>query len=163
MCPLFYYLSVMNTDLVKDRILEAIAAEGAFLVDYSIGSDNQIRVKADHPEGITLERLAAISRKVEADFDRDEEDFSIEVASPGVGNPLKVKEQYELAVGRILKVETLDGRTIEAKLTAFKDDTLTLEWKERVPKEVGKGKRTVVKQEQLHLNDIKETRLEIRF
>lgn len=161
--PLFYYPNVMNTQLVEEKIVNAIEGEGAFLVEYTVGSDNQIRVKADHPEGITLEKLASISRKVEAEFDRDEEDFSIEVASPGVGAPLKVKQQYHLAVGRFVKVETAESKVIEGKLSSFDDDVLTITWKERVPKEVGKGKRTVVKEEKLHLADIKETRLEIRF
>lgn len=142
---------------------QAVKDEGAFLVDLKVGSDNKISISADHPEGITLEKLERISRGIDAHFDREVEDFGIEVSSPGLGNPFLVNEQYEASIGRPVKVTTKDGDVIKGDLMNFEGNHVTLTWKERVPKEVGKGKMVVKREERISLEDIKETRLEIRF
>lgn len=148
---------------VKELVTQAIAEQGAFLVDLKIGSDSRIKVLADHMEGISLEKLAAISRSVESGLDREEDDFEIEVSSPGIGSPFQVKEQYVRNLGHFVRVVTKDGREVRGDFTAFENDVLTLEWKERVPKPVGKGKVTVKKAEKVPLSEVKEASLEIRF
>ncbi len=152
-------------DIEKVKLLsrQALNDEGAFLVDLKVGSDNKISISADHPEGITLEKLERISRGIEAHFDRDEEDFSIEVSSPGLGNPFMVEEQYQANIGRPVKVVMKDGKVLKGEMADYEEQHVTLTWKERVPKEVGKGKRMVKREERISLEDIKETRLEIRF
>ncbi len=142
---------------------QAVDDEGAFLVDLKVGSDNKISISADHPEGITLEQLERISRGIDAHFDREVEDFGIEVSSPGLGNPFVVEQQYMASVGRPVKVTMNDGKLIKGDLANFEDGHVTLTWKERVPKEIGKGKMVVKREERISLEDIKETRLEIRF
>ena len=154
---------MIDSEKVKEITQEAIAAEGGFLVDFTVGSDNKITVHADHPEGITLEKLSRISRAIESQFDREQDDFGIEVSSPGLGQPFKVPQQYSMNVGRPLKVILKDGRVVKGTLSKFENDEMTLSWKERVPKEVGKGKQTITREEILSLDNIKETRLEIRF
>lgn len=154
---------MIDTEKVKELTNAAIKEQGAFLVELSIGSDSRIKVLADHPEGITLEKLTAISRGIEHNLDREEADFSLEVSSPGIGHPFVVDEQYTMNVGRFVKVILEDGTEYEGDLAAYDGKVLTLTWKERVPKEVGKGKQTVVREEKIELERIKETRLEIRF
>ncbi len=154
---------MIDSEKVRQIATEAIENEGAFLVDLTVGSDNRISISAGHPEGITLKKLGLISRAIEAHFDREEEDFEIEVSSPGVGQPFKVPQQYEANVGRPVKVVLKDGKVVKGELIAFENDQLTLSWKERVPKEVGKGKQTVSRKETISLENVKETRLEIRF
>lgn len=161
--PSFISTTMIDTEKTRDLIREAIAEEGAFLIDVSISATNQIVVLAEHPEGITLEKLGRISRKVENELDREEQDFEIEVSSPGLGSPLKVKEQYQMSVGRPVKIILKEGKEIQADLIDFDGEALSLAWKERVPKEKGKGKQTVQREEKIDLEDIKETRLEIRF
>lgn len=154
---------MIDTEKVKELTMKAIEEQGAFLVDFSVGADNKIAVHADHPEGITLDMIMAISRGVEHNLDREEEDFAIEVSSPGIGQPFKVKEQYEMSVGKPVSVILNDGEKLEGDMKDYDGEALTLTWKERVPKEVGKGKQTVVREERIELDRIKETRLEIRF
>ncbi len=154
---------MIERDKIEELIQEAIREEGAFLVDFSMDTGNRITVEADHPEGISLEKLGRISRKVEHGLDREENDFSLEVSSPGVGSPLKVKEQYAKSVGRPVKVKLNDGREIKADLVAFADDEIHLTWQEKVPREKGKGKQLVKREENISLDKILETRLEIRF
>lgn len=154
---------MIDTEKVKELTMKAINEQGAFLVDFTVGSDNRIAVHADHPDGITLDMIMAISRGVEHNLDREEEDFAIEVSSPGIGQPFKVNEQYEMSIGKLVSVLKNDGTKVEGDLKAYDGESVTLTWKERVPKEVGKGKQTVVREERIELESIKETRLEIRF
>ena len=154
---------MLDNQKVEEVIKEAIAAEGAFLVDYSMGSDRRITVHADHIEGITLEKLGKISRVIEQELNRDENDFELEVSSPGLGQPFKVAEQYTMNVGRDVKVTLNDGTVHQGKMKSIDDGSLTLTWETREPKPVGKGKITVEKEETISLTDIKETRLEIKF
>lgn len=154
---------MIDIEKVRELTLQALKDEGAFLVDLKLGSDNKISILADHPDGINLEKLERISRGVEVHFDREEEDFSIDVSSPGLGNPFLVEEQYFANVGRPVKVTLHNGNVIKADLAGFAEGKLTLTWKERVPKEIGKGKMVVKREEQFDLEEIKDTRLEIRF
>ena len=143
-----------------DRALEQ---ESAFLIDFSISASNVISVSVDTLEGITLKGITAVSRMIEHNLDREEEDFELSVSSPGVGSPLKVKEQYLQNIGRDLKVKTSNDEEFIGELIAFADEVLTLQWEERVPKEVGKGKVTVNKEVQLNLSEVKEAKVQVRF
>mgnify|MGYP001317083290 CR=1 FL=1 len=90
-------------------------------------------------------------------LDRDDKDFSIEVTSSGVGNPLKNSRQFLKNIGRKLKVELLNGSSIQGVLDAADDFGFTLKWKQREPKPIGKGKRTVEKKEKLSYNEVIKT------
>ncbi len=134
-----------------------------FLIDLKIVEGNKITVVLDGDTGVTLQDCIDISRAVEHNLDREEEDFSIEVASAGVSTPLKMNRQYKKNIGRILKVTTTDGEIIEAYLTHATDDLITLSWSAREPKKIGKGKETVKKTLELPYNKIKEAVVIIKF
>lgn len=142
---------------------QAVKQEKAFLVDLQLEAGQVIRVEADRTGGISLESLSNISRFIEGQFDRDEEDFSLEVTSPGVGTPLKVWEQYPANVGRPVKVYLTDNTELKGDMIKAEDGKITLQWKERVPKEKGKGKKTVTTAREIDLKEIKQTKLEVRF
>lgn len=154
---------MIDSARVKELLEAALEKENAFLIDFQIDQANKILITADTLEGVRLEELTAISRAIEHSLDRETEDFELQVSSPGVGNPLKVPQQYQQNIGRNLKVTTTEGKEWKGELTNFENELLTLVWKERVPKEVGKGKVTVTKEIQLKLEEIKEARVELRF
>lgn len=134
-----------------------------FLIDVSISENNQIRVIIDGDNGVTVEDCIAVSRAIEHNLDRETEDFSLEVMSAGVSEPLTLPRQYKKNVGRKLKVKTEAGETIEGELTQSDEDTVTLQWKAREPKPVGKGKVTVQKEAVLPYKEIVEAKVMITF
>ena len=95
-------------------------------------------------------------------MDREEQDFSLEVASVGVGTPLKMVRQYKKNVGRTLIVTT-NTEKIEAELVEANDVFIILSWKAREPKKVGKGKETVQKEQQIPYTEIKEAVVTVTF
>ena len=133
-----------------------------FLIDLSIGSGNKIIVTLDGDEGVTLQDCIDISRAIEHNLDREEEDFSLEVASAGATSPMVKPRQFKKNIGRTLKVKTAEGE-IEAPITDANDEYIVLEWKAREPKQIGKGKETVQKRVEIPYADIKEAVVVIKF
>lgn len=133
-----------------------------FLVDLEFGANNQILVIIDGDNGVSVNDCITVSRKIEHNLDRDEEDFSLEVTSAGVSQPLIFPRQFRKNIGRKLSVKTKET-AIEAELTAADEDTITLKWKAREPKPVGKGKVTVKKEAVLEYAAIVEAKVMITF
>lgn len=133
-----------------------------FLIDFAITESNKIIVTLDGDRGVTLQDCIDVSRAIEHNLDREEQDFSLEVASAGATSPLKNKRQYKKNIGRKLKVKTATEET-EADLTDANDEFIVLEWKAREPKKVGKGKETVQKRAEIPYGDIKEAVVVITF
>ena len=133
-----------------------------FLIDLSISEANKIMVTLDGDNGVNLQDCIDVSRAIEHNLDREEQDFSLEVASAGATTPLKNVRQYKKNIGRTLKVRTAEGET-EAPLTEANDEFIVLEWKAREPKQVGKGKETVQKRAEIRYEDIKEAVVVIIF
>ena len=133
-----------------------------FLIDLSISEANQIRVILDGDNGVSVQDCMDVSRAIEHNLDREEQDFSLEVLSAGVSKPLKMVRQYKKNIGRKLQVKT-EGETIEGELTEATEDAVTLHWKAREPKPVGKGKVTVQKEATVSYNDIVEAKVMIKF
>ena len=132
------------------------------MIDLTITDAFKIIVAIDGDNGVTLQDCIDISRAVENNLDREEQDFSLEVASAGVSAPLKNVRQYKKNIGRTLKVKTT-SETIQGILTAVEDDKIVLEWEAREPKKLGKGKETVQKKQEVLFADIKESIVIIIF
>ena len=134
-----------------------------FLIDLNISDDNQIRVILDGDKGVTVEDCMAVSREIEHNLDREEYDFSLEVMSSGVSEPLTLPRQYKKNIGRTLKVKTTKEEKIEGVLIDANDESCTLTWSARESKPVGKGKVTVEKEAVLPYTDIMEAKVMITF
>lgn len=133
-----------------------------FLIDLTITESFKIIVTLDGDNGVALQDCIDISRSIDNNLDREEHDFSLEVASAGVSSPLKHIRQYKKNVGRILQVET-DTIDIEAKLVEANDDFIVIEWEAREPKKIGKGKETVQKKQEIPYSEIKKAIVIIIF
>ena len=153
----------MDVKRVSTLVDEALKEnESLFLIDLKTGEDNSIRVIIDGDEGVPLSECIRISRHVEHNLNREEEDFSLEVTSPSITDPIQEKRQYNKNVGRILQIKT-DAGSFEGKLTEIIDDQLVLQWKTREPKPIGKGKITVEKREIFPIENISEAKVKIIF
>lgn len=148
---------------VKDLLETALVERSdLFLIDFSIQGDNQIKVVIDGDNGVLVEDCMFISRAIEHNLDREEQDFSLEVMSCGATEPLVNKRQYKKNLNRLLDVNTTSEH-IEGTLTEATEDSIKLEWKVREPKPVGKGKVTVKKQANIAYENIVEAKVMIKF
>jgi len=150
-------------DKVNDLLTEVLQDKPTvFLIDLKITDSFKIIVNIDGDNGVALQDCIDISRAIDNNLDREEQDFSLEVASVGVGSPLKMVRQYKKNVGRTLIVK-LATQTIEAELVEANDNFIILSWKAREPKKVGKGKETVQKRQEISYTEIKEAIVTVTF
>lgn len=153
----------MLREKVEELLGEAFEENNSlFLLELNISNNNHISVVIDGDRGVSVNDCIAVSRKVEHGLDREEEDFSLEVTSSGVSQPLLFLRQYKKNIGRKLTVVTSEQK-IEGELVAVEDGKITLRWKAREPKPVGKGKQTVQKEAVVSLDEITEARVKITF
>ena len=153
----------MDHKKIKDLVDEALALnESLFLIDLTISENNKIQVTVDGDNGVPLSECIRISRNVEHNLDREEEDFSLVVTTPDISHPLKEKRQYVKNINRILKVTTAEDK-LEGTLVEADDEKIVLNWKAREPKPIGKGKVTVQKSATLTYKEIKEAKVKIVF
>ena len=143
----------------KIKILELVnsALEGSdkFLVNLKITPDNRIFVDIDGDNGVTIDDCIALSRAVESQLDREEEDFELNVGSAGADMPLKLTRQYRRHVGRELEVVMVDGERVDGTLEEVTDDDIVV---------VTPGSKKQAPQEhRLAYRDIKSARVAIRF
>jgi ribosome maturation factor RimP len=152
----------------KKRVLELIdqrfeeLGNGLFLVDISISKSNSIKVEIDkHEGGVSVSDCMAVSRNVEHNLDREEEDFEIHVSSAGIDRPFKILPQYVKNIGRTVELLLKDGVKIEGVLINASEKELTIETSEIV--KIEKKKQTVVEQKTFAMDQISETKIVITF
>ena len=145
---------------IVDQSLEEFPS--LFLIDLNINDANKIIVILDGDSGVQLQDCINISRAIENNLDREEIDFALEVASAGISLPLKLVRQYHKNIGRTLKIKT-KSQTIEAKLLNVSEENISVEWNSREPKKIGKGKETVLHNENIKYTDILEAIVTITF
>ena len=145
---------------------------GYFLIQVRIKPTNNIKVFLDGDSGITIETCIKINRRLYTVIEEQQlfpdGDFSLEVSSPGVGEPLLKKRQYLRNIGRQVRVEGLAGESLvsepgemiaelEGELKAVNDNEIEVEVIS------GKGKKMLVKQYTILFNKIKSTSVQIKF
>ena len=145
--------------LINEGLTEKPAV---FLIDLTITDSFKVIVTLDADNAVILQDCIDLSRAIENNLDREEQDFSLEVASVGVGSPLKMVRQYKKNVGRTLIVK-LANETIEAQLVDANEEFITLAWEAREPKRIGKGKETVQKRQEILYSEIKEAIVTVTF
>lgn len=148
-----------------EKLLDEVLEEkpSLFLIALKISPANQIIIVLDGDHGVSMQDCVDVSRAVENNLDREEYDYSLEVTTAGATAPIIMPRQYLKNVGRKLKVQTTEGQKIEAWLEAVGEDSITLKWKAREPKPIGKGKHTVQKEAVIQFNNIKEAKAVITF
>src|SRR5450432_3814968 len=102
-----------------------------FLVDLRIKPTNNVKVFLDGDSGITIEKCVQINRKLYKKLEESaifpSGDFSLEVSSAGLDEPLKSLRQYKKNIGRSVEVQFLDGTQKEGVLTGVHDEGIVLE------------------------------------
>ena len=102
-----------------------------FTVSCKCSPANEVELLIDSESSVTIERCAELSRTIEAEFDRDVEDFSLTVASAGIGSELKDIRQYRKIIGSSVEVLLLSGIKILAKLDDVNDEGITISYEEK--------------------------------
>ena len=134
-----------------------------FVTGVKIVSGNQISVFIDGDNGVKIGDCVALSRFIESRLNRDVEDFSLNVSSHGAKNPLLFPRQYPKHIGRELEIKLLDGSMAQGSLTECNSEEIKLLYSYRGPKTIGKGKTTYNGEHIIKYNQIKESKIKLKF
>ena len=162
--PLF--LPMINKEkviaLVEERMNEL--NNGLYIVELTISSANSIHVEIDKMVGgVTVTDCVSVSRNVEHNLDRDEEDFELHVSSAGLDKPLRHINQYIKNIGRRVEIVRKDGEKLEGEIIKITDDKMII--KDQVSKQLENKKKKVLVEEvtEVHFSDVKESKIVISF
>ena len=135
-----------------------IADSDLFLVDVLVTPSNAVEVLVDKPGGIGIEECANISRAVEAALDREREDFELTVSSPGLGEPLKVLQQYQKLLGKKVEILLKSGIKFTATLLEATPEKIVVEYVKMELAEGKKRKQPVAHVQELTYDEVKWTK-----
>ncbi len=145
--PYFITIKMITDKAIIKLIEEYIQETDIFLVEVAVKPGNAIRVHVDRPDGISIDECVKISRFLNSRLDRDEEDYSLEISSPGLGASFGVIQQYRKNIGSNIEVLLNDGSKITGRLLSVSDPGIVIkikgEEKELLFKEIKSSKAIV--------------------
>jgi len=134
-----------------------------FLIDLKISAGDDITVILDGDNGVSLQDCLDASRAIEFNMDREEHDFSLQVMSAGLSEPLTTQRQFAKNIGREIEVLLNDSSKIEGELAKADEEKITLILRYRKPKDIGKGKVDVEEEKEIPYSEIKKALVTIKF
>ena len=154
---------MIDASEIRNFIEKELEGTDYFLVDVRVKPDNLIEVEIDSDSPVSIEECEKLTRAIEAEFERDKEDYTLEVGSAGITSPFKVKRQYKKYVGREVEVITREGKKISGLLKSADDDNFTVVAKEKVKKP--EAKRPVIEdvEHTFGYDDVKQTKYILKF
>ncbi len=154
--------------MFKEKVEELLngflqTREDLFLIDLKISAANDITVILDGDKGVSIQDCLDASRAVENNLDREEQDFSLQVMSAGLTEPLTQLRQYQKNIGREVEITFNEGEKLKGELLRTDATSVTLLLRYRKPKDIGKGKIDVEEERTIPLSEIKKALIVIKF
>lgn len=154
----------MINKLTVQKAVEAwLEGKDYFLVDLTVSAGDRIVVEIDHADGVWIEDCADLSRYIESQVSREEEDYELEVGSAGIGQPFRVHRQYEIHVGKPVETQSKDGKKYRGTLLGVDEAGFELGVMQKIREE---GKKRPVEKEvtmRFAFNDVVYTKYQIKI
>ena len=154
----------MNTEavnIITQFVNGQLENTDVFLVEAKVLPGNNIRIFLDADSGVTIDKCIKVNRALykylEETATFPNNDFALEVSSPGVDEPLKLNRQYKKNIGRTIEVTLVDDVKKTGKLATVNEEDITVEENE------GKGKNKIMKTNTILFNQIKHTKVLVTF
>lgn len=156
-------MSIETQAQAIESMVNALLADdpGYFLIEIRIRPTNNVKVFIDGDAGVSIEKCTFYNRKLYKEIENSGifpgNDFSLEVSSPGLDEPLKLFRQYKKNIGRKVEVLLRNGIKVEGKLTEVSDEGIAVEEMK------GTSKKPELQQHSFPFNEIKSTKIQILF
>jgi ribosome maturation factor RimP len=154
---------MITTESIQTIVDVVLENTEFFPVEISVKPGNRIIVFVDKLEGITIDECVSISRGIESHLNRDVEDFELEVSSPGLTQPFKVKQQYFKNIGKDVDVVLFSGDKITGKILSMTDTSLTVEALKKIKTPGRKKPESKIENVTIEYSSIKSTKVSINF
>ena len=157
-CLLFFYMKFEEKFRnILSEILENY--KSLFLIDLTFGSNNDVKVFLDGDNGVTLKDCASINSDIKKNINQDEINYSVEIGSCGIDYPLKLMRQFKKNISRNVEITDFDDRKYNGILVKASNTSFEINWKERQPKKIGKGKTTVALTKNFNYGEYKKAHI----
>jgi len=137
------------------------AEKDLFVVEVRIKPTNNVKVYIDGDQGVSVDKLVSYNRKLYRQLEEEgifpNGDFSLELSSPGLDEPLRLHRQYVKNIGRPVEVVLQDGSKKEGVLQVVDDAKIEL------TETKGKGKKLETHTHVIAFSEIKATKIQIKF
>jgi ribosome maturation factor RimP len=154
---------MIDKKTLTDFVESQLQGTGYLPVDITVSPDNIIEVEIVHPDGVNIDFCVELTRAIEAAFDRDIEDYELQVGSAGLTSPFKIPQQYALNRGNEVEVLTKSGEKLKGVLGESNESSFAITMTRKVKKEG--AKRTVMEEvvREFNYNEIKYTKCLLSF
>ena len=154
-------MSTVTAIETVENLIQPLLQEDVFLVYIKIKPTNNFKIYIDADGGLPLEKCIKINRALYKQMEEmglyPDGDFSLEVSSPGIDEPLKLIRQYIKNVGRFIEVVKLDETRLEGKLLEANEEKISIEITEV------KVKKMTINHLEVPISDIKQTKVQVKF
>jgi Uncharacterized protein conserved in bacteria len=154
---------MISKESIYQSVEQFLVDSDYYLVDVKVSPDNRVSVEIDSFNGVSLDYCIEVNRYIESQFDREVEDYELEVSSAGLTEPFKVIKQYEKNIGNEVEVLTKAGKKLTGVLAEATENEFVLEIEKTEKPEGSKRKVTVTENVTFAYTDIKYTKYIIRF
>lgn len=154
---------MIEKEKVKGLVDQWLEGKEYFLTDLTISDDDRIVVEIDHKEGVWIEDCVELSKFIESNLDREVEDYELEVGSAGIGQPFKVRQQYDNNVGAEVEALLVGGKKLVGVLKSVDDGGIVLVVNTKVKPEGAKRPKMVDIDTPISFDDLKEVKAVIKF
>ena len=154
---------MITAQQIRDIAEPFLEGTPGFLVDVKVSEGNAIRVLLDNDTSTSIEDCMALSRHSESNLDREAEDYSLDVMSPGLTEPLALDRQYRKNIGRMVQVKPTGASKVEGELTAVGEGEIELTIREKRRIEGRKAKEWVEEKMRWQIQDLDWTKVTISF
>ncbi len=154
---------MISEDWIRELLSEVLEGTVAFLVDVQVKAGDKVFIEVDSSDGITLKDCEDFTRRLGERLEEEGENVALNISSPGLTQPFKVRQQYRKNVGKPLRVLTLDGVQREGVLRELKEDRFTLLVKKAEKNAKGKKKRTIEQEEVINFDQVKRAQVVLSF
>lgn len=154
---------MIDKNIVRSIVEKSIENTDLFIVDVKVSPKNEIVVEVDSPSALDIDTCIKINRDIEAELDRDVDDYELEVGSAGLTAPFKVRGQYEKNVGNKVEVLTKDGRKLSGVLEEVTENGFILGVEKKVRVEGKKRPEMRKENEEFAFDGVKSVKYLIEF
>ena len=162
------FLFLISRMIKKDQIIKLaeqfLAGSENYLIDVKVSSTNKIMVLIENDNHVSISDCIALSRQIEHSLDREQEDFELEVSSPGIDQPFRSIRQFMKYMSQDVEVKLRDGMKHKGKLTAANETQISIIAAKEKKSKNNKNQPSDVNPEMtFQMKDILETRLVIKL
>ena len=147
---------MISESYIRQLVEEKLEGTDMFIVELTLSSNNRIVVEVDGMSGVTIDDCVAVSRQIESNLDREQEDFELQVSSAGIDKPLRDRRQFEKNIGREVKIVLQDSAELKGELLEVGESL-----KVKLP--ASKKKKLPEREETITWENIRETKILISF